>query len=167
MGLNKLFPLTYILIWLSVIFFTPTEVFYSGDGILRWIVFSGIFLMLPYLLYKSLELTSLAKKTRKGIAYLSVLLGIPFGLWLNAQGEKELEENGKLTHGIIDKAWLVVRKSRTDVWSVRAKYTVGDKIFYTSTKANPEKSLFQGDTITIIYSETTPQMSEIMELKNK
>lgn len=167
MNLNKLLPLVYIIIWISIIFLTPKEVFYSGEGIMRWIIFAGIFLLLPFILFKSLELISLSKKARKGIAYLSVFLAIPFGLWLNTQSAKELEENGKITYGIINKAWLVVRKSRTDVWSVKAKYTVGNKTFYTSTKENPEKTLFVGDTIRINYSEKTPQMSEIIELKNK
>ena len=148
-------------------FLIPKEVFYSGEGIMRWIVYAGIFILLPYILFKSLELTSFSKKTRKGVAYLSLFLGIPFGLWLNTQKEKELNENGKITYGIIDKAWLVVRKSRTNVWSVKAKYIVENKIFHTSTKENPEKTLIIGDTVTINYSEKTPQMSEITELKNK
>ncbi|KAA5827793.1 hypothetical protein FPF71_02855 [Algibacter amylolyticus] len=96
---------------------------------------------------------------------MSVFLGIPFGLFLSFQSECELEEYGKMTYGIIDEAWLFIRKSRTDVWSVRAKYKVGNKTFYTSTKENSEKTFFEGDTITIIYSEKTPQMSEIVELK--
>tara|TARA_B100001179_G_scaffold227394_1_gene209877 strand:- start:1238 stop:1678 length:441 start_codon:yes stop_codon:yes gene_type:complete len=144
---------------------TPKDVIYSGEGIMRWIIFGAIFFILPYLLYKSVEKTELTKKVKKGIAYLSVFLGIPFGLFLNSQSERELNNYGKETYGIIDKAWLLVRRKRTDVWSVRAKYNVGNKTFYTSTKENPEKTLFAGDTITIIYSEKTPQMSEIMELK--
>ena len=167
MNLNKLIPIIYVIIWISIIFITPKEVFYSGEGIMRWIIYGGIFLLLPYLLFKSLELTSFSKKTRKGIAYLSIFLGIPFGLWLNVHSENELKENGKITYGIIEKAWLIVRKSRTDVWSVKAKYIVGDKTFHTSTKENPEKTLFVGDTIRIKYSEKTPQISEIIELKNK
>jgi hypothetical protein len=167
MNLNKLLPIIYVIIWISIIFLTPKEVFYSGEGIMRWIIYGGIFLLLPYLLFKSLELTSFSKKIRKGIAYLSIFLGIPFGLWLNIHSEKELKENGKITYGIIEKAWLIVRKSRTDVWSVKAKYIVGDKTFHTSTKENPERTLFVGDTIRIKYSEKTPQISEIIELKNK
>ena len=167
MNLNKLLPLIYIIIWASIIFITPKEVFYSGEGIVRWIIYAGIFILLPYLLFKSLESTSFSQKTRKGIAYLSVFLAIPFGLWLNNQSEKELKENGKTTYGIIDKAWLVVRRSRTDVWSIKAKYIVGNKTFHTSTKENPEKTLFVGDTIRINYSKKTPQMSEIIELKKK
>ena len=161
------FSLLYLLVWSSILFLTPKDVLYSGEGIMRWIIFGAIFFILPYLLYKSIEKTRLTKKAKKGIAYMSVFLGIPFGLFLSSQSERELEDYGKETYGIIDKAWLLVRKSRTDVWSVRAKYNVGNKTFYTSTKENPEKTLFEGDTITIIYSEKTPQMSEIMELKKE
>jgi hypothetical protein len=42
-----------------------------------------------------LELTSFFKKTQKGIAYLSIFLGIPFGLWMNIRSENELKETGK------------------------------------------------------------------------
>jgi len=161
------FAILYLFVWSSILFLTPKDVFHSGEGIMRWIIFGAIFFLLPYLLYKSIEKTTLTKIAKKGIAYLSVFLGIPFGLFLSSQSERELEDYGKETYGIIDQAWLLVRKSRTDVWSVRAKYNVGNKTFHTSTKENPEKTLFEGDTITIIYSEKTPQMSEIIELKKK
>ena len=165
MKLNKLFPFFYLAIWFIILFILPKDIFYSGSGIMRWIVFGAIFLILPYLLYKSLELTSLVKKVRTGIAYISVFLGIPFGIWLGMQSDMELKNNGKQTYGIIEKAWIVKRKSRADVWSVKAKYSVDNKLYYTSTKENPEKKLTIGDTITILYSKTTPQMSEILELK--
>ncbi|WP_106795172.1 hypothetical protein [Aquimarina sp. Aq78] len=165
MKLNKLFPLLYLLIWGCILFGLPKEVFYSGEGIMRWIVFGGIFFILPYVLFKSLELTSLAKKTRSGIAIASVFLGIPFGLWLGIQSKAELKSNGNTTIGIIKKAWMVKRRNQADVWSVQAYYNVNNKPYKTSTKENPEKSLSKGDTVTILYSKTTPQMSEILELE--
>jgi hypothetical protein len=98
------------------------------------------------------------------LTFLSVFLGIPFGIWLGIQSDKELLDNGIQTTGIIYKSWNLRRKSRADVWSVRAKYIVNNKYYRTSTKDNLEKTLFEGDTVTIIYSSKTPQMSEILEL---
>ncbi len=167
MKLTLIFAILYFFVWSSILFLTPKDVFYSGEGIMRWIIFGAIFFLLPYLLYKSIEKTTLTEKAKKGIAYLSVFLGIPFGLFLSSQSERELKDYGKVTYGIIDEAWLLVRKNRNDVWSVRAKYSVGNKTFYTPTKENPEKTLFKGDTITIIYSQKTPQMSKIKELKKQ
>lgn len=89
---------------------------------------------------------------------------MPFGLFLNLSAQQELKEYGVKTHGTITKAWLWVRRSRTDVWSVQATYKVGDKIYRTSTKENPEKSLFKGDTVMVIYATKTPELSEIIAL---
>lgn len=98
------------------------------------------------------------------IAYASVFLIIPFAIWLGTQSARELKNNGSETYGIIHKAWYSRQKSKADVWSIQAKYLVNNKLYYTSTKQNPNKTLFVGDTVTIIYSKSTPQMSEILEL---
>ena len=161
---NLLFPILYATIWVFILFLIPKSILYSGTGILRWVVFAAIFVLLPYLLNKSLQLVSISEGARTALTFLSVFLGIPFGIWLGIQSDKELLNNGRRTFGVVERAWNLERKSRADVWAITAKYVVNNKYYRTSTKENPEKTLFEGDTVTILYSKRTPEMSEIIEL---
>lgn len=159
-----LYPILYIGTWLTILFLIPNEVHYSGTGMLRWVVFGLIFFILPFLLYKSLTPISIPENARVAIIFASVFLGIPFAIWLGNRAETELLQNGNRTQGIIVKAWEQHYKSRQDEWLVQAKYRVGNKYFRTSSKTDDKRTLSEGDTVTVIYSERTPQLSEIQEL---
>lgn len=161
---HLIYPTLYIGTWLTILFLIPDEVHYSGTGLLRWVVFGSIFLMLPFLLNKSLAGTLLPENARVAITFASVFLGIPFAIWLGNRAESELLQNGNRTQGIIVKAWEAHYKSRQDEWLVQAKYRVGNEYYRTSSKTDDNRTLFEGDTVTVIYSERTPQLSEIQEL---
>jgi hypothetical protein len=160
---NYLFPCFYILGWIGL-FSLPNNIFHEGEGILRWLPFLLIFIVFPSILFKALEKLNLEEDLKLTIAIGSVFLGIPFGIIMGEIADKEIEIYGEETTGIIEDAWLMTRKSRSSIWAVNAKYIVNGKNFKTSTKENKERTYTKGDTITIIYSKKTPQLSEIKEL---
>ncbi|MFT6983803.1 MAG: hypothetical protein ACJAUD_002583 [Crocinitomicaceae bacterium] len=161
------FPTLYIGTWLIIMFLLPKEVFYSGTGFLRWVVYGIIFFILPYLLYKSIKKTGLSQNMVTAITFASVVLGIPFAILLGFRAESELLDHGTRTKGIVTKAWKAQIKSRQDQWLVQAKYLVDNQYYLTSSKNDDHRTLIVGDTVTVIYSQQTPQLSEIEQLINK
>jgi len=126
----------YISIWILLYFLPRTYMHIGGtDGITPWLLFATIFFLLPYLLY-----TGIIKK-----------------------GINPKEKYKKYESGIITDTNITSRKSGS-VWTVQATYKVNNKILKTSFKRDKNKTLLKGDTINIIYSSKTPQMSEIKEL---
>jgi len=161
---HLIYPSLYIGTWLTILFLFPDEAFYSGTGILRWVVYGLILSLLPFFIYKSLSPTHIVEKAKVTITFASVFLGIPFAIYLGNRAESELLIHGNRTQGIIVKAWETHYKSQQDEWLVQAKYRVGNKYYQTSSKTDDNRTLSEGDTVTVIYSERTPQLSEIQEL---
>jgi len=114
--------------------------------------------------YKSIENLNYQKSILQALALSTVFLGIPFGIYLSESADNEIAEYKRSTVGVINKAWLD-KRGGSEVWSVRATYKVDGESYSTSTKENRDKTIFLNDTVTIIYSKKTPQMSEIHELE--
>lgn len=133
------------------------------DGITPWLLFGTIFILLPYILYTGITKNGIKPDKAKLISYGSIFLAIPFILIVNKEDEIELEKYKKYESGIITDTNISSRKSGS-VWMVQATYKVNNEILKTSFKRDKNKILLKGDTVNIIYSSKTPQMSEIKEL---
>ncbi len=166
-NINKIgLPILYISFWI-ILYKLPRGMWYDGgdNGIEGWLIGIIGFLILPFLLFKSLRKIGLSKEPSKALAYSSVFLMIPFVLLIGSEDNKEMEFFQEETIGIVNKAWMMNRRKRRSTWAVQAKYRVNGEIYQTSTKDDIDKILSLGDTVTIIYSSKTPQMHEIKELK--
>ena len=160
-----IWPAVYISAWV-IIYFLPRRMFHIGgdNGAEPWITFALFFFGLPLLLRFVLKRNGLTGDKLKAIVYGSVFLTIPFVFFISAEDNEELKTYGVQTKGVIDKAWLRTQRNQTDTWSVQATYSVNGKIYRTSTKADRDETLHLGDTVMVIYSSRTPEMSEIKEL---
>jgi len=158
-------PTCYVLAWL-IIYFLPRRMFNVGgdNGAESWIIFGVFFFGLPLLLRFILKRNEVTGDKLKAIVYGSVFLAIPFVLLISSEDERELKRYGLQTTAVIDKAWLRTQRGRTPTWSVQATYKVGGTIYRTSTKDDADETLQTGDTVTVLYSSKTPEISEIKEL---
>ena len=164
---NKIdLPILYISIWV-ILYNLPREIYHVGgnNGIEGWLLGITTFLILPFLLFKTLRRNGFSKDSSKGLAYGSVFLMFPFVLLIQSEDDKELEIYQKETIGIINKAWMMNRRKKKSIWAVQAEYKIEGKTYQTSSKDDKDMTLSLGDTVTIIYSSKTPQMHEIKELK--
>ena len=158
-------PVAYLSSWLAL-YLMPRRIFSVGgdNSVGPWFIFGIVFLVLPALLRLILIRNGIAGDKLKGIVYGSVFLAIPFGLVLKSESKNELEMYGIETVGIIDEAWIRNPRKRSSVWSVKATYYVKGKEYHTSTKDDVDRVLKDGDTVTVIYSLKTPEMSQIKDL---
>lgn len=158
-------PTSYVLAWVSI-YFLPRRIFNVGgdNGAESWILFAVFFFGLPLLLRFILKKNGIAGVKLKAIVYGSVFLAIPFVLFLDSEDNEELKTNGVQTVGVIDKAWLRTQRRQTPTWSVQATYSVNGTSYRTSTKEDADKTLQSGDTVVVVYSSKTPEISEIKEL---
>ncbi len=159
-------PLAYVLAWVGV-YSLPRRMFNIGgdNGIEPWILLAIFFIGLPLFLRFILKQNGFFGDTLKAIVYGSVFLAIPFVILIHSEDNEELKKYGVQTTGVIDKAWLVTQKNRGSTWSVKAKYVVNGICYHTTTQDDDNKTLQYGDTVVVIYSSKTPEMSEIKELK--
>jgi hypothetical protein len=158
-------PASYVVAWVSI-YFLPRRMFNLGgdNGVEPWILFLVFFFGLPLLLRFILKKNGIAGNKLKGIVYGSVFLAIPFVLFIDSEDNEELKTNGVQTVGIIYKAWLRTQLRRAPTWSVQATYSVDRTTYRTSTKDDADKTLQSGDTVVVVYSSKTPEISEIKEL---
>lgn len=158
--------MVYVLIWVSL-YFVPRRVYHvGGDNNLEpWILFAVFFIVLPLVLYSALRSYNIAAKTRTLAAMASVFLVLPF-VWITSTvDDQELSQYRKETTGIIVKAWLNDKRKQSDIWSVQAVYHVNGRRYQTPTNEDRDRTLENGDTVSVVYSSRTPEISEIRELQ--
>jgi hypothetical protein len=143
----------------------PIRAFHIGgdNSFEGWILYISMFLVLPFLLYLSLKRNGINIKASKGLAYGSVFLAYLFSLLNDSEEQKDFEIYKKETIGTISEAWMIKQYKGGNIWSVQAKYEVGGKSFQAATKDDINRTLNIGDTVTVIYSSKTPEMSPKME----
>jgi len=156
-----LLPVFYMLGWLFL-YYVPRKFYYIA-GIQGFLIGLIIFLILPILLYLSLRKNNISINWSKGLAYGSMLLVIPFYLLISKEDSRELENYKKETISTVSGTWIITDKKRKDTRMVSAKYKVNNQTYKVEEEDNMHR-LTIGDTVTIIYSSKTPEISKIKEL---
>ncbi|MFK8102656.1 MAG: hypothetical protein AB8G15_09030 [Saprospiraceae bacterium] len=165
--LQYFLPTTYLGLWVFL-YFLPRSYFHvAGNGFEGFFLFTAFFLILPYLLYLSLGINGIEKVKAKNGAYSSIFLMLPFCFLISAEDHATLAEHSLTTKGTITKAWMAIQQKKKPIWTVQASYQVNQMPYQTASQANKEKTLQLGDTVTIIYVNETPQISEIQELQTQ
>jgi len=167
MKIKYILGILYISIWI-MLYFLPREFMHVGgkDGIEPWLIFGLTFFILPFILFKILKDCQIKHEQAKGWAFGSVFLIAPFIMLINKEDKIEFEKYKTENIGVITEAHVVHRRKRRSIWNVQAEYKIGGELFKTSYKEDEDKILTKGDTVTILYSSKTPQLSEILELIN-
>lgn len=158
-------PIIYLSTWI-LMYILPRKVFHvpSSAGVEGWLVFFLIFFILPLLLFIFLITMGVSSENSKGFAYGSVFLAIPFMLLIKYEDDIEMEKYKLETTGVVSRAWIRKQKNRSRIWNVQATYQVSNRSYTTSSKNDEHMILSVGDTVTILYSSKTPEMSQIKEL---
>lgn len=156
--LNKIW-VVFLIIILVFIYFIPKEILYPKYKYIDWIVGILIFIILPYLVIKTLE--SINYKTYRtkliGICALSVLIvGPTFGIFQKYREEIELKESGKITQ-----CYVIDRKKSKNDWLINCKYIVNNSEYVTYYETDEENTTKIGDTLKITYNEEYPRMYKI------
>ncbi len=163
--LQYLLPITYLGLWVFL-YFLPRSYFHvAGNGFEGFFLFATFFLVLPYLLYLSLGINGIEKVKAKNGAYSSIFLMIPFCLLIHSEDHTALAANSLTTKGTITKAWMAIQQKQQPIWTVQASYRVKGIPYQTASQADKEKTLQLGDSVTIIYANGTPKISQIEELQ--
>jgi hypothetical protein len=151
----------YLGIWLLIIPGNlPGFIIYDKSRFILLGFFGVLAIGLPYILYYILTEFEITQKTRKGIAYGSIFLLVPYGLWTGKIDDKRLSENNKQTKGIVYDKWTTKRKPL-----LKAKFKVDNKEYVTFSKTDYNDIFSIGDTVTIIYWTENPELSKIKELE--
>ena len=161
---RTILPILYISIW-AMMLILPRGFFLSEgvSTIMGWGDFVIVFLFLPFLLYLALKKNGVSKNLSKGIVYGSLFLFIPYIIFIGFIEEKEIQQFRKETIGITIHTYMVRYKRGRTLQNIQVKYKVGGKEYQT-TAADPNEIYNVGDTVTIIYSTKTPEISRIKEL---
>ncbi|WP_299261864.1 hypothetical protein, partial [uncultured Aquimarina sp.] len=144
------------------------DIIYAKKGIIRWIPFLIIFLLIPFMISLFLKDFNFEKIKQRGISIGSVLIiGPLFGFWSGYLSNKQLEENGLKTFGIVSEKFKSGKKSGTPgVWLLKCDFNVLNESYKTFSKKDINNQYEIGDTLTIKYSEKNPENNIIIELEN-
>jgi hypothetical protein len=115
-------------------------------------------------LYTILKRNAVSANAAKLSALSSIFLALAFTIIISHEDAKELTTYRKETIGIINKSWLKTYRRRSAVWNVQATYAVNGVRYQTASKDDKDETLMYGDTVTVVYSSRTPEISEIKEL---
>ncbi len=150
--------------WTVTAFFgLPDKVLYSQD-IIGWTPFILIFILQTYLLYQLLKSFNVVPKYLLGICALSVLIiGPSFGYYLGYQEEKDYQQRGETTKGIVYKKWY--KSGKNSEWLLRYHYLVDGVTYSTFSETDKDHKYKIGDALTVIYVNDFPQKSKIVELE--
>ena len=151
----------YLGTWLLVIPDNlPGFILYDKSRFILLGFFGVLAIGLPFILYNIVSEFEISQMTRKGIAYGSIFLLVPYGLWTGKIDDKRLEESNKQTRGIVYDKWTTKRKP-----SLKAKFKVDNKEYVTFSKTDYNDTFSIGDTVTIVYWTENPELSKIKELE--
>ena len=144
------------------------DIMYAKKGIIRWIPFLIIFLLIPFMISISLKDFNYEKIKQIGISIGSVLIiGPLFGFWSGYLSNKQLEVNGLITFGIVSEKFKSGNRSgNPGVWLVKCDFNVQNENFKTFSKEDIDNQYEIGDTLTIKYSDRNPENNMIIELEN-
>jgi hypothetical protein len=158
----KLFLLILYIGLLCFIFFgLPDSVVYSQDNKSLAAVIL-VFVVQPVLLYALLRASKVKRVYLYLLCPLSVLiLGPLLGYYYGYEENKDFQERGKTTSGIIYKKWYNSGKNKQ--WLIRCHYVVNGQTYSTFSETDAENKYKVGDTLTVIYLEDYPQKCDIRE----
>lgn len=159
-NISNKFWIVLLIALLFFLYFIPKEIAYPKYKILDWILLILILILLPYLVFKTLESINYKTYPTKliGICALSILIvGPTVGIFQNYRKEKELNEKGKITECyVFDK-----KKSKND-WLINCKYVVNNSEYITYYETDEKNTSKIGDTLKIIYNKEFPRMYKIV-----
>jgi hypothetical protein len=166
---EKIIYLSSIVGLILILFFgLGDNIMYAKEGIRRWTPFLIIFLLIPFTISLFLKGYNFEKIKRRGISIGSVLIiGPLFGFWSGYLTNKQLEQDGLKTFGIVSEKFKSGKKSGTPrVWLIKCKFKVHNQVFKTFSEEDINNQYEIGDTLTIKYSEKNPENNIIIELEN-
>jgi hypothetical protein len=163
---KKYLPLLICLL-LLLFFGMPDCVLYTKTGILKWFPFVIIFTAIPFLVYMSVYDLFVNKQIVKIIALVSVfIIGPGFGIWTEKLADKDINENGNITKGLVTEKWYShKRNNATGEWLYKAEFKTNKKIFTTFSYVDDDNTIKVGDPIMIKYSKRNPENNKIMNEK--
>ncbi|WP_147405059.1 hypothetical protein [Aquimarina sp. AD10] len=167
--MNKKYLYLFLLICLITILFfgLDNDILYAKTGIKRWIPFIIIFFVIPFLMFNFLNKYKVKGKTKFALSLIPIIIVGPlFGLWSGYLSNKQLNEDGKFTIGIVSEKFKSGRKSGSPgVWLVKCKFEVDNEMYITFSKKDKANLYRIGDTLNIKYSKKNPQNHIIVELE--
>lgn len=130
---------------------------YSENESAPWIIFGLIFGLLPYLVYNLVQSFYPGSWTL-GFAALAVLIvGPTFGMYQAYRESKELTKDGAWTKAVvIEKKYE--NSKHTSGWLIQCTFIVEGKNYKTSFKSDPKNKSHIGDSIDLIYSQSSPKI---------
>jgi hypothetical protein len=99
--------------------------------------------------------------TSKKILYLLILLSIPFialYFFVNYIQEKQAEKTLLIEKDYTKARGIVIKSSSYKSNSIRVKYLVNGKIYESNAENEENEELVKGDSVTIKYSNTKPEL---------
>ncbi len=121
-----------------------------------------LLVILPYILFKVLTEFGMTKNSKwYSIIISGFLFAIVYGIWTNKIDTKRLQDDSQETKGVVYKAWTSRRKHL-----VRIRYTIGSKNYTTFSDTDHKKELLVGDTVTVSYWRSNPDLYKVKEFWN-
>ncbi|MCZ4410000.1 hypothetical protein O3Q51_14355 [Cryomorphaceae bacterium 1068] len=140
------------------------DILYAQYGIKRWIPIILIFILVPFFAIMLAISIKNNQRVKNGLLILAVIMGPIFGLWHRQLSTQKWSEEGQLTKGIVSERWLGGR--RGGKWNIKCEFKVKNTRFTTFGKWDREDLYRVGDTLTIQYAESNPNIHRILELED-
>jgi hypothetical protein len=159
----------YLLLMIGIIVLTffglPDFIIYSKTGFLRWTPYVLVFIVIPFLLYKTLKHFQIKEDYVLGITIISpVLLGPLLGLWIGYLSTLDIEKNEVIKIAIVKEKWYSTGyKGNKSKWLFKAKFKVDNIEYSTFSHVDKDNSLNLGDTVWVRYSKNNPENNDIIE----
>ncbi|WP_291090341.1 DUF3592 domain-containing protein [Flavobacterium sp. BFFFF1] len=141
------------------IYFIPKEIIYPKYKPLIWIVFALIFVALPFLVFKTVNVIKQNLSSGKiiGICALSILIIGPTSAIFQKYRENEvLNLKGRIVNG-----YVFDRKKSKNDWLINCKYVVNGEEYTTYYNTDEENKYRIGDTVKLTYNKEFPRMYRI------
>ncbi|MFT3793236.1 hypothetical protein [Flavobacterium sp.] len=156
------YTLLLIGILLLLFFGMPDVVLYAKSGVLKWVPYGIIILVVPFLLYKILDGMKINSTLGWLIPIGSVLMvGIPYGHWTDDLKEKDLQQNGAVTDGVVVDVFEGSRESYHKLYFV-GEFEVDGKTYQTFSYDNKDHRFQIDDSIVVEYSRRNPENSRVI-----
>ena len=157
MTMNKGIWLVLLIGLLLFLTFLPRGIMYPDFKFIGWILFGLIFGLLPFLVFRTIQIFKPYTPWRIiGACLAPLIVGPSFGYYHQYQERKELEAKGIWTKCIvIDEKYS---GGKIQSWMIKCSYRADNLTFETNYE-NDEPNIYStGDTLNLIYSKDFPKI---------
>jgi hypothetical protein len=161
---KALFGVAFLLV--LILFFGLDDSFLTAkEGVKRWLPPFIILVVIPVCMYHGFRDFNFTPLKRQALSLLStILIGPTYGFWSGYQTDRLLKNDGVTTLGVVYKK---SESSNTGEWHIKCKFEAGGQQFFTFAVKDELGRFNEGDTLTILYSQSDPDNNLILELSDQ